>query len=106
MSGRDTDAPSTAAEAGVVGDPYNDIVARAVPSSRRSRLLAVRFFGSGILALIVAFAAHEILNRLEFQPGYAAILLLGAVGLAISATFSCLPENRSHRCRRSPLRAF
>ena len=30
---------------GIVAVPYNDIVARSVPSDRRSRLLAVRFFG-------------------------------------------------------------
>ena len=51
---------------GIVGVPYNDIVARSVPSSRRSRLLALRFFGGGILALIVAGAAHELLRRYAF----------------------------------------
>ncbi len=72
---------------GVVGVPYNDIVARSVPSSRRSRLLALRFFGGGILALIVAGAAHELLRRYSFFPGYAAILSIGAATLAISAVF-------------------
>jgi hypothetical protein len=35
---------------GVVAVPYNDIVARSVPSELRSRLLATRFFGGGVLA--------------------------------------------------------
>ena len=30
---------------GIVGVPYNDLVARAVPSEQRSRVLAWRFFG-------------------------------------------------------------
>jgi MFS family permease len=72
---------------GIVGVPYNDIVARSIPSSRRSRLLALRFFGGGILALIVAAVAHELLRRYSFFPGYAAILSIGAATLGISALF-------------------
>jgi hypothetical protein len=72
---------------GMVGVPYNDIVARSVPSSSRSRLLALRFFGGGILALIVTGVAHELLSRLSFFPGYAAILAVDAATLAISTLF-------------------
>ncbi len=71
---------------GVVAVPYNDIVARSVPSSHRSRMLAIRFFGGGVLALIVAWAAHELLGILPFHEAYAAILFLGAIGLTASAT--------------------
>ena len=70
---------------GIVAVPYNDIVARSVPSDRRSRLLAVRFFGGGVLALLVAAAAHQILAALPFHAGYAAVLLLGAMLLLASA---------------------
>src|SRR5215472_12925370 len=63
---------------GIVAVPYNDIVARSVPSDRRSRLLAVRFFGGGLLALLVAAAEHQILAVLSFHTGYAAVLFLGA----------------------------
>ncbi len=70
---------------GIVAVPYNDIVGRAVPSAARSRLLAVRFFGGGILALLVAAAAHRLLDALPFPGGYAAVLFLGAVLLLISA---------------------
>lgn len=70
---------------GVVAVPYNDIVARSVPSERRSRLLAIRFFGGGVLALGVAAAAHGLLGALAFPRGYAAILLLGAALLLVSA---------------------
>jgi MFS family permease len=72
---------------GIVAVPYNDIVARSVPSDRRSRLLAVRFFGGGLLALLVAAAAHRILVVLPFHTGYAAVLFLGALLLLASALF-------------------
>ncbi len=70
---------------GIVAVPYNDIVARSVPSRSRSRLLAIRFFGGGLLALGVAAAAHQFLNALTFPGGYAALVLLGAVLLLASS---------------------
>ena len=65
---------------GIVAVPYNDIVGRSIPSARRSRMLAIRFFGGGILALAVAAAAHYFLNLegLPFPTGYAVIVALGA----------------------------
>ena len=70
---------------GIVAVPYNDIVARSVASARRSRLLAIRFFGGGILAIGVAAAAHQFLNSFAFPGGYAALALLGAVLLLVSS---------------------
>ncbi len=70
---------------GIVAVPYNDIVARAIPSPRRSRLLAVRFFGGGVLALAVAGAAHRVLGAFAFPADFALVLLLGAVLLLLSA---------------------
>ena len=67
---------------GIVAVPYNDIVARAIVPARRSRMLAVRFFGGGVLALLVAAVAHRLLDTLAFPHGYAAILLIG-VGLLL-----------------------
>ena len=72
---------------GIVAVPYNDIVARSVPSGARSRLLAIRFFGGGLLALVVAAAAHRLLGVLPFPLGHAAVLALGA-GLLLVSTFS------------------
>lgn len=69
---------------GIVAVPYNDIVARAVPSAGRSSLLAVRFFGGGLLALGVAGAAHRLLDEVSFPGGHAAVLGLGAVLLLVS----------------------
>jgi len=70
---------------GIVAVPYNDIVARSIASAQRSRMLAMRFFGGGLLALAVAGTADRLLDALPFPGGYAAILLLGAILLLVSA---------------------
>lgn len=70
---------------GIVAVPYNDIVARSVVSEWRSRMLALRFFGGGVLALAVAAAAYQILDVLPFFTGYAVVLMLGAALLLVSA---------------------
>lgn len=72
---------------GIVAVPYNDIVARSIPSGERSRMLALRFLGGGLLALAVAGAAHRILEALPFPGAYAALVLLGAALLFVSALF-------------------
>ena len=71
---------------GIVAVPYNDIVARAIPSDRRSRLLGLRFFGGGLLAVAVAGLANQALDRLPFLRGYALVFLIGAVLLLGSAS--------------------
>ena len=81
---------------GIVAVPYNDIVARSVPSGRRSRLLAIRFFGGGVLAIGVAAVAHQFLTALRFPSGYAALVFLGAVLLyASSVSFVSSGEPRT-----------
>jgi MFS family permease len=70
---------------GIVAVPYNDIVGRTIPSHFRSRMLAVRFFGGGVLALAVAAAAHQILTRLDFYSGYGTMVFIAAVVMAVSA---------------------
>lgn len=70
---------------GLVAVPYNDIVGRSIPADRRSRMLALRFFGGGLLALAVASAAHRVLAALPFPLGHATLLLLGAALLLASA---------------------
>jgi len=95
---------------GIVAAPYNDIVARAVPSERRSRLLAIRFFGGGLLALGVAAFANRVLaaGGRPSTAGYAAIFLLGAALLTSSAVaFSTAVEAPAPRARiHSRFRAF
>ena len=77
---------------GIVAVPYNDIVARAVPSQRRSRLLAVRFFGGGLLALAVAAVAHRLLAALPFHEGHAALLLASALFFASAREPPAAPQ--------------
>ena len=71
---------------GIVAVPYNDIVGRAIPSGRRSRLLAWRFFGGGLLGLLVAAAAHRLLGQLPFLQAHAAIFAIAAVLMLVSST--------------------
>ena len=71
---------------GVVAVPYNDIVARSVASSRRSRLSSVRFFGGGLLALGVAAIAGAFVGRMPFPASYAAIIAMAAGLMFLSAT--------------------
>jgi MFS family permease len=70
---------------GIVAVPYNDIVARAVPSNLRSRLLAARFFGGGLLALGVAAIADRLVSSLPFPSSYAAIAAIAALLMFLSA---------------------
>ncbi len=71
---------------GIVAVPYNDIVARSVPSERRSRLLATRFFGGGVLALGVAAIADQLVGELAFPVSYAAIVGMASLLMFVSST--------------------
>ncbi|HEX9858458.1 MAG TPA: MFS transporter [Paracoccaceae bacterium] len=86
---------------GIVGVPYNDIVARSVPSDRRSRLLAMRFFGGGLLALALAAFADRLLRTLAFPLSFAAVLGVAAVLMGVSSLiFLAMGEPaRTHRPR-------
>lgn len=70
---------------GIVAVPYNDIVGRTVPSGARSRMLAWRFLGGGVLALGVAAAVHRLLTTGPLLTAYALIFALAALLMFISA---------------------
>ena len=70
---------------GIVAVPYNDIVARSIPSGRRSHMLAIRFFGGGVLALIVAALAAQLIDGLPFPRGHAGVVAVAALLLLGSA---------------------
>ncbi len=70
---------------GIVGVPYNDIVARSVPSGLRSRLLALRFFGGGIAAIGVAAVADQLIRTLPVPVSYAAVLGVAACLMLVSS---------------------
>ncbi len=78
---------------GIVGVPYNDIVARSVPSEMRSRLLATRFFGGGVLALIVVGIADRLVAGLAFPLSYAAIIGIASLLMFMSSgVFTAMGE--------------
>ncbi|TAN02961.1 MAG: MFS transporter [Rhizobiaceae bacterium] len=70
---------------GVVAVPYNDIVGRAIPSGLRSRMLAWRFFGGGLIALGVAAFARLTLELLANLQAYALIFGLAALLMILSS---------------------
>ena len=83
---------------GIVAVPYNDIVARSVPSEQRSRLLATRFFGGGVLALLIAAIADRLVGALAFPVSYAAILGMASILMCISSgVFTVMGEPTSKR---------
>ncbi len=78
---------------GIVAVPYNDIVARAVPSNLRSRLMATRFFGGGLLALIVIAIAESLSANLAFPTSYGVIIAMAATLMfASSFVFTAMGE--------------
>ncbi|NOX39175.1 MAG: MFS transporter [Alphaproteobacteria bacterium] len=78
---------------GIVGVPYNDIVARSVAPNLRSRLLATRFFGGGLLALVVVGFADRLVTTLAFPLSYAAIVAMAAgLMLLSSVVFTVMGE--------------
>jgi MFS family permease len=70
---------------GIVAVPYNDIVARSIPSGARSRMLAWRFFGGGILALGIASIVHHLLATGPLLSAYAWIFALAAALMFLSS---------------------
>ncbi len=83
---------------GIVAVPYNDIVARSVPSNLRSRLLALRFFGGGLLALGVVAIANRLMAGLDFPRSYAAIIAMASALMFLSAiVFTAMGEPQSPR---------
>lgn len=70
---------------GIVAVPYNDIVGRSIPSGSRSRMLALRFFGGGVLALIVAAVVHQLLATAGLFTAYALIFALASVLMLVSS---------------------
>ena len=76
---------------GIVAVPYNDIVGRSVPSDRRSRLLALRFFGGGVLGLGIAAVADRLVVGLTFPASYAAIVGIAALLMYLSTVLFIWP---------------
>lgn len=73
---------------GIVAVPYNDIVGRSIESGARSRMLAWRFFGGGVLALGAAAVIHLFLATQPLTTAYALIFGFASILMLVSsATF-------------------
>jgi MFS family permease len=72
---------------GIVAVPYNNIVGRSIPAGARSRLLAWRFFGGGLLALGIAAIIHHLLATASYLTAHAVIFAM-ASGLMIISSIS------------------
>lgn len=70
---------------GIVAVPYNDIVGRSIGSGARSRMLAWRFFGGGILALGVSLLMDRLLESQTLFTAYAMIFALAAALMFVSS---------------------
>ncbi len=89
---------------GIVAVPYNDIVARSVPSELRSRLLATRFFGGGVLALGIVAIADRLVGNMAFPISYAAIIAIASALMFLSSiVFTVMgePEVTNRRANKS-----
>ncbi len=93
---------------GIVAVPYNDIVGRSISSGARSRLLAWRFFGGGVLALGVATLVHHLLTTQPVLTAHALIFALASVLMLVSSisfvsagepTAPTMSEEPAHRFR-------
>ncbi len=70
---------------GIVAVPYNDIVGRSIPSGARSRMLAWRFFGGGVLALGVAAIIQRLLATQMLLTAYALIFAMASLLMFVSS---------------------
>ena len=70
---------------GIVAVPYNDIVGRSIPPRARSRMLALRFFGGGVLALVIALIIQRLLVTMDFLAAHALIFALASGLMVVSS---------------------
>lgn len=91
---------------GIVAVAYDDIVARSIPSGRRSRMLAIRFFGGGVLAIAVAALAARLIDGLPFPQGHAAVVAVAALLLLFSALSFMSAGEPEARLPAEPVRGF
>lgn len=97
---------------GVVAVPYNDIVGRSIPSQARSRMLAWRFFGGGLIALGVAGFVRLTIDAMPLLLAHAAIFTLAALLMILSSTLfvsagePTMPERNKKSAQPQGIGAF
>lgn len=92
---------------GIVAVPYNDIVGRSIPAGERSRMLAWRFLGGGLLALGVAAIVHRLLATTPTTTAYALTFALASLLMLVSSiSFISAGEPAIPARRTEPARTF
>ncbi len=90
---------------GLAAVPYNDVIGRTIPADRRSRLLAVRMFAGGLLAMGAGLGIRVLLGGVseEGLAAYGMIFGMGAVVLAASTgCFALMREPPAPLARARP----
>lgn len=94
--------------AGVAGLPFMDIVAKAVPSTRRGTFFGARLFFGGIASALAGLFVRNVLATRSFPDDYTILFLTASAVITVAIISFCLvsePEVIS-RERRMPFRKF
>ncbi|MCD6321695.1 MAG: MFS transporter [Clostridiales bacterium] len=96
---------------GLAGISYVDIMAKSIPSSKRTNLYAVKQFFSSVAAFLGGIAISKIftVGSLNYPNNYSLSLLIGFIGLLIAAIgFQVINEPPSDKVpeSREPLREY
>ena len=94
--------------AGVAGIPFMDIVAKAVPSTRRGTFFGARLFFGGIASALAGLFVRNVLASRSFPSNYTVLFLTASAVITVAIISFCLasePEAVS-RERRMPFRRF
>ncbi len=94
--------------AGVAGIPFMDIVAKAVPSTRRGTFFGARLFFGGIASVLAGLFVRNVLATRSFPNNYTILFLTASAVITVAIISFCLasePETIS-RETRMPFRRF
>jgi MFS family permease len=94
--------------AGVAGIPFMDIVAKAVPSTRRGTFFGARLFFGGIASVLAGLFVRNVLATRSFPDNYTILFLTASAVITVAIISFCLasePEAIS-RETRMPFRRF
>jgi MFS family permease len=94
--------------AGVAGISFMDIIAKAIPATRRGTFFGARLSFGGILSVFAGFFVRSVLNSRPFPDNFAIIFIVAAVVVTIAIiSFSLASEpDAAVNEKRIPYRRF
>ena len=94
--------------AGVAGIPFMDIVAKAVPSTRRGTFFGARLFFGGIAAALAGLFVKRVLEAMTFPDNFAVLFLTASAVITVAIISFCLASEPEFTVkeRRMPFRQF